>query len=401
MCDTVCVLHDTGTLFGKNSDRPVGEVQVVEPHPSRPAAPELRTQYLTIPDAGSHALIGSRPSWLWGFEHGINDRRVAIGNERVFTTLDPSTEPDALIGMDLVRLALERADTATHAVDVLTDLLEQHGQGGIADETTGEPYFSSFLIADPSSAWVVETSGRSWAAKPAHDGGAAISNRLALGDDWLRASADVVVGSRFDDRVDPASWPAASDRRLECTRPAVTGQARVDDPRDLAALLRHHGTRPWGRPGDDPTDVEPLPPTKLGPNAEGFTVCMHVLDRTVTAASMICELPTDPDVPERAWFALGSPCVSVYVPVFPPLAVPAAFTDAATWHRFDRLRARVQRDGSQLAEIRGVLAPVEAELWDRADELWREPRTARPTDRAAFVEAAWTRVDHALEMIGA
>jgi secernin len=388
-------------LFGKNSDRSVGEVQLVESHPSRSAGPTLRTQYLTIPDAGSHALVGSRPSWLWGFEHGVNDHRVAIGNERVFTTLDPTSEPDALIGMDLVRLALERADTAEHAVDVLTDLLARHGQGGVADETTGEPYFSSFLIADPSSAWVVETSGRSWAAKPADDGGATISNRLALADDWSRASADVLVGARFDDRLDPASWPAASDRRLECTRPAVTGTARIDDPRDLAALLRHHGTRPWGRPGDDPTDVEPLPPTKLGPNAEGFSVCMHVLGRMVTAASMICELPTDPDEAERAWVALGSPCASIYVPVFPPFAVPAAFADAATWRRFDRLRARVERDGTQLAAIRAVLAPLEAELWDHADELCRDPRMARQSDRAAFVETAWTRVDDALKMIGA
>jgi hypothetical protein len=37
----------------------------------------LRTQYLEIDDAGSHAIIGSRPTWLWGFEHGVNDRVVA------------------------------------------------------------------------------------------------------------------------------------------------------------------------------------------------------------------------------------------------------------------------------------------------------------------------------------
>lgn len=223
MCDTVCVFHDHGTFFGKNSDRPVGEVQVVEAHRARAPGAGLRTQYLTIPDTGSGALVGSRPTWLWGFEHGVNEHRVAIGNERVFTTLDPNAEPAALIGMDLVRLALERGTTASGAVDVLTDLLERFGQGGVADATTGEPYFSSFLAADPTSAWVVETSGRSWAAKAVGDGGAAISNRLALADDWTRSSADVLTGTRFDERIDPASWPAASDRRLECTLPAVTG----------------------------------------------------------------------------------------------------------------------------------------------------------------------------------
>ena len=39
-----------------------------------------------------------------------------------------------------------------------------------------------------------------------------------------------------------------------------------------------------------------MPPAELGPNAEGFTVCMHVLGRMETAASMICELPADPDL---------------------------------------------------------------------------------------------------------
>jgi len=36
-------------------------------------------------------------------EHG-----VAIGNEKVYTKANPNKEPPALIGMDLVRLGLER-----------------------------------------------------------------------------------------------------------------------------------------------------------------------------------------------------------------------------------------------------------------------------------------------------
>ena len=35
------------------------------------------------------------------------------------------------------------------------------------------------------------------------------------------------------------------------------------------------------------------------------------------AAAMVAELPADADAPLRAWFALGSPCVSVFVPTTP------------------------------------------------------------------------------------
>ncbi len=394
MCDTVCVRHAGRTLFAKNSDRPIGEVQVLEPHAARTGTAALRTQYLSIDGHDSLATLGSRPTWLWGFEHGVNEQRVAIGNERVFTVDDAAAASPALIGMDLVRLGLERARTADAAIDVMTDLLAEHGQGGIADATNGEPYFSSFLVADPRSAWVLETSGRSWAAKPVVDG-AAISNRIGLDDGWTRASADVATGRAFDEWRDPEGWAALADIRLACTRPAVTGEQRIDDPADLAALMRHHGTRPWGRPDADPTDVSELPPPKIGSSAEGFSVCMHLREYQATAASMICELPEDPERPLRAWVAAGSPCVSVFVPVFPTAAVPTALASESTWQRFTVLRERVERDGDALVEIRAVLAPIEAALWDDADEVADAPR-----DQREFVDDAWQRVDGALARLG-
>ena len=42
----------------------------------------------------------------------MNEHRVAIGNEMLWTARDPRREPPALIGMDLVRLGLERATDA-------------------------------------------------------------------------------------------------------------------------------------------------------------------------------------------------------------------------------------------------------------------------------------------------
>jgi secernin len=397
MCDTVCVLRPERTLFGKNSDRPVGEPQVIESHAPRSGGGTLRTQYLEIPDTGAAAVLGSRPTWLWGFEHGVNEHRVAIGNEKVWTIDDPAQAPDALIGMDLVRLGLERSRTADAAIDVMTALLEEHGQGGVADQIDAEAYFSSFLVADPTGAWLLETSGRTWAAKPVAPGsGAAISNRISLEDDWARASSDVPAGTSFERWRDPEAWSAIADIRLACTVPAVTGSSPVEDPAGLAALLRHHGERPWGEPGGDPTDVDPLPDPRLGPEAEGVTVCMHVRDYQVTAASMIAELRAD-QAPLRAWVALGRPCVGVYLPVFPFDAVPVPIGSEHSWRRFDALRARAEGAPEGLAEIRAVLGPLEAELWEEADEI---ASADDPRGRSAFAGTAWDRVDGALAQLG-
>src|SRR3989304_6247181 len=101
MCDTLCAIGPRGTLFGKNSDRPPSEVQLIEPFVARGGGGRLRTQYLTLEDAGSFAVLGSRPDWLWGFEHGVNEQRVAIGNEKVYTSGGPFPGPAALIGVGM------------------------------------------------------------------------------------------------------------------------------------------------------------------------------------------------------------------------------------------------------------------------------------------------------------
>ncbi|MDZ7732670.1 MAG: C69 family dipeptidase [Acidimicrobiia bacterium] len=155
--------------------------------------------------------------------------------------------------MDLVRLGLERARSAGEAIDVMTGLLERHGQGRVADATSGEAYFSSFLVADPREAWVLETSGRTWAAR-AVDHGAAISNRLSIGSDWDRASSDVGPGTDFDRWRDPDAWTGHADRRLDATLGARGAEPRAGHRAPgLVALLRHHGERLMSTPAHRPT----------------------------------------------------------------------------------------------------------------------------------------------------
>ncbi len=409
MCDTLCVLADGGALFAKNSDRPLRELQVVEVHGRRAGGGRLRTQYLELPDTGAAATVLSRPAWLWGAEHGVNEHGVAIGNEMVNTVDDPRTAPAALLGMDLVRLGLERAAGAEEALDVMTGLLERHGQGGVGDDVNGVAYWSSFLVADPGSAWVLETSGRSWAARPVV-GGDAISNRLTLRRDWTRASPGVVPGTDIDSWRDPATPTGFADGRLAASRAFVASQhasaaladsgAPSSAARGAVAHLRDHGTGPWGAPGGD-GPVVPAP-AEVAADGTGVTLCMHIRDFEATTASMVAELRADRAGPARAWVALGNPCASVFVPVLAPspstapAAVPGLLAQVSTARRFAALGRAAETDAPSLEAVRAVLAPVEAALWGEADDLDADPVRWR-----AFASSASHHVVGALDTLAA
>jgi len=132
MCDTLVIVEPNRVLFAKNSDRDANEGQnlVWSPRRQNPSSSTIRCTYIEIPDVmETHATLISQPFWMWGGEIGTNEYGVTIGNEAVFTNQTYEKEP-GLLGMDLLRLALERASTARAAVDVITALLQKYGQGG-------------------------------------------------------------------------------------------------------------------------------------------------------------------------------------------------------------------------------------------------------------------------------
>lgn len=67
-----------------------------------------------------------------------------------------------LLGMDIVRLVLERAKTSKEAVEIAGALMEAHGQGGNCEEGGSWCYENGFLFADSNEAWVFETAGIHW-----------------------------------------------------------------------------------------------------------------------------------------------------------------------------------------------------------------------------------------------
>uniref|UniRef100_A0A2I4AN05 Secernin-3 isoform X2 n=1 Tax=Austrofundulus limnaeus TaxID=52670 RepID=A0A2I4AN05_AUSLI len=186
-CDTFVALPPSTEgqhiIFGKNSDRPCDEVQEVVYFAARDHDPDekLECTYIEIEQvAHTYAVVLSRPAWLWGAEMGANEHQVCIGNEAVWGRESADGE-EALLGMDLVRLGLERADTAEKAVDVIADLLGRYGQGGSCmEDECGFTYHNSFLVSDRKEAWVLETSGKYWAAEKVEGGYRNISNQYGI-----------------------------------------------------------------------------------------------------------------------------------------------------------------------------------------------------------------------------
>jgi len=366
MCDTVVRVEGGRVLFAKNSDRDPNEAQLLEWHPRRrhPAGATVRCTWIDVPQAPqTHAVLLSRPFWMWGAEMGANEHGVVVGNEAVFTR-EPHEEV-GLTGMDLVRLALERAATAEAAVEVIVSLLERHGQGGgCGHERRAFTYHNSFLAADARGAFVLETAGRRFALERVNPGARSISNGLTIEP----------FASRYGD---PLRTRAAGAIERRGRTLALARRAR--GPGDFFRLLRDHGE------GRRAPELRRLQGGLCAP-------CVHaggVVVNSQTTASWVAELRPDG---ARHWVTgTSSPCASLFKPVSvePPLALGPAPTDradqASLWWRGERLARLVARDPERLL-------PLFAEERDALEAAW----LADPPEPAkAFAEgdrrlAAWT-----------
>ncbi len=355
MCDTMVAVPPTtadgAVWFAKNSDREPGEAQLVEHLPARfyssPAA--LRCTYLEIPQVKrTYEVLLSRPFWMWGAEMGANEYGVAIGNEAVFTRLP--VERTGLTGMDLLRLALERATCAREALELITHLIARYGQGGYCGYRHKKfRYHNSFIIADPNEAWVLETAGPFWVAERAR-GIRTISNVLTIGREfdlispeafpyarsqgWCRAAADFDFARCFGDPF--YGLLSGGQQRRACTwRRLNLSAGKIGLEEMFAALRDHNGLRP----------------------EQGWRLqmpCAHASwwparQSGQTTGSMVSRLQQGRS---QHWLTgTSSPCLSVFKPVVLGgqllMAGPqpgAGFDPATLFWRHERLHRLVLRD---------------------------------------------------------
>jgi secernin len=360
MCDTIVATKtataDGSVIFAKNSDREPNEAQHIEYHPEKAHkdGERLKVTYLEIPQVKrTHAIFISRPFWMWGAEMGVNDAGVAVGNEAVFTKL-PMRKEKLLLGMDLLRLALERAASAPEALEVITGLLARYGQGGQHGyEDKKMIYHNSFIIADPKEAWVLETADYEWAAKRI-DGVYSISNGLTLKGEFDKASKGLVAtavdrgwtksADEFDYAGHYSNWFFTTfsmcGPRSERTTRLASGKKGKIDPSEMMNFLRDHQ-------GEGSSH---LPQRGLFMDK----VCMHAANSlsrmSQTTGSLVCHLRGDINT---HWVTgTAAPCTSVFKPFFFEAGGMAdvgrepkgSYDDKSLWWRHERLHRAVLMD---------------------------------------------------------
>jgi secernin len=423
-------------MFAKNSDREPDEAQFLlsVPTEDHPPGSRVKCTYVQIPQVShTHAVLLSKPFWIWGAEMGVNEHGVAIGNEAVASKILANKKP-ALIGMDLLRLALERSKTAPDAVHVVTGLLENYGQAGNCGFHRKFYYHNSFIIADPKEAWLLETVDRHWAAKKIN-GFYAISNGLTMGNEWDMASSDLVnfaVDKKWcKNREDFHFAKCYSDfiftkfsdcrKRRNRTHELLGAAIGKIDTETMVTVLRDHGA----------------PEAKWRPDRgiTGQTVCMHASSGPVrwsqTTGSMVsCLFPSHPT---HFFTGTASPCTGIFKPVWPDLPLPdmgpapkGTYDGASLFWQHERLHratmgdyaTRIQsyhdeRNSLEKEFIQNALEtalgkPEDRErfsrnCFDRAkkmEERWLKQVTSRPMGKKApfLYTRAWQKFDQLANM---
>ena len=418
MCDTIVALGnataDGSVILAKNSDREPNEAHLVVRFPRARHAPgeEVQCTYIRIPQVEeTYEILLCKPFWIWGCEMGANEKGVVIGNEAVFTK-----EPYAktgLLGMDLMRLALERAATAEEALHVITELLARYGQGGACGyQHKGLRYHNSFLIADPSSAWVLETAGKFWAAERVRDV-RAISNRLTIGHSFDLASPGLVehaiekgwCKSRQDFHFARcySDWFythfSRSKERWERSSQWLQEHKGKITLEGMMTLLRDHGPK--------------APQASFQPAKSSMaSICMHAGNELTRASQSVGALVAHLKGEQRTYWvtATSATCTSIFKPVYlNGLPLPehgpspkGTYNPQALWWRHELLhRATLADYPSRHALYRQERDALEATFRAEAEALEQALPQMEPTARAeaqsALSQRCFSRAKEALE----
>lgn len=381
MCDTFVAMpsmtQDGSIIFGKNSDREPNEAQVLEYHPAAEYSngKSLQCTYLEIPQSDkTNAVLLSRPFWMWGAEIGANDKGVVIGNEAVWSKM-PTDKEGKLTGMDLLRLALERADSSIKALEIITELIAEFGQGGPCGfEDKKLTYHNSFIIADSSEAWVLETSAHLWIAKKVRDY-YAISNGLTIGEEYDLIHPDLInyakqkgwlkKGETFNFAECYSDWFYTTFSRCSTRRRHSIERLRHNNKMnviDAFSILRDHGSLDYS------------------PDGHFFMnhVCAHSANKIArhasqTTGSLVASLKKD----ECTFWATGTAasCTSVFKPirfnndVLPDIGPKpkGRYTPNSLWWEHEKLHRAVLMDFQKRHQLlNNRRSELEKEFYDKS-----------------------------------
>lgn len=375
-CDTFAVFKNNNiykeNIFVKNSDRPMGECQKLCYFESKDytEGSKLQCTHLTIPQVKhTYAMIGSQPYWIWGFEMGVNECGLMIGNEAQGSNCPAETE-EGLLGMDLLRLALERAATAKEAIGVITELLEEYGQNANASMLFDRRYENSYLLVDRDEIWLLETAGRHWAAKKIEEW-CAISNCYSIENDFDMSSEgldEYIRNNRFLSKDEPLNFAKAF------TKPAIRQTNAVPRWRRMKKLLGESSPlvsfdvcKNILRDHHDGEITEPRFGAAMGTFC---SVCMHAQtwDAAQTVAGFISTYNDELGIVGK--FAPSTPCCSVFLPFYFNVEIPealsrggATYDKGSLWWVAERLSMIVSMDEERFGkDVRSSLTCLEHDI---------------------------------------
>lgn len=396
-CDTLIVpakFSEYGVnTIAKNSDRPTGEPQPLCFYEGAEYkdGEMLKTTHLTIPQARkTYSVVGSRPYWIWGFEMGYNEKGLIIANEAEFSRMDEDGE-NGLLGMDMLRLALERADSAKCAISVITDLLKKYGQKAQASMLTKRTYENTFILADKNEIWVLETAGREWAAKRVTEKHG-ISNCYSI-----RKDADL-MSDNLEKIAREKRWLAPCEE-FDFAK-AYTGRIisqplgvqRFRRSNKLLAKKDIHNFSSLKRILSDHFEGELIEPRFSETAGTFLSICMHMRDfgEFETSASLMARI--DEKLGIIARYAPCQPCLSAYIPVYmtkmPDIMQMAdrMYDKASLWWQIRLLNLLVTVDEERFGEeIRIKLEKLERSFSEKAviaEEKARDLIDSGETDTA-------------------
>ena len=392
MCDTLYKKTADGFIFGKNSDRSPNEPNLTEFHPAGTEPDvEKRVTYITVASVlARRAVTITRPAWMWGAEMGTNDAGVVIGNEAVFTK-SKGKKVERLTGMDLLRLALERAGSAKEAADVIVGLLRGYGQGGNCGFDKPFYYDNSFLIAGSDGAYILETSGSDWILQDVSDRGN-ISNMLSQDGPYLATSKPGLKAFAHRNR-EPVYTFFAKAKTRSCQ--ASTRLAKPDfSAADMIAALQSHVEK------DEPD---------LFAKGSVRSLCMHKSPLGDHTTGSIVHVVRGNH--STTWTTgCSTPCLSLYKPTYFGVLVPPVFAkpDESLGYWLDReyLVRAVYAGLVGLADYRGELTGIQRSFLEGDDRLFAKQATKAEykayqkacSDREqAFVESFREAIDRIAE----
>ncbi len=412
MCDTfVSILPGSkghSVFFGKNSDREPNEAQVLEYHPAKSSSlsDKVHCTYMSIPQVReTQAVLISRPFWMWGAEMGANEKGVVIGNEAVFTKM-PYKRSGGLTGMDLLRLALERAESADQALEQIISLLADWGQGGVCGyKDKNLVYHNSYIIADYERAWVLETAGEVWVAKKITDEHA-ISNGLTIGTEFDESHPDLIETARskrllkrgedFHFAKCYSDWLyttfSASGKRQECSSRLLGELRETKDVRSAFSILRHHESEPY-----DPSG-HMLQNSICAHAGNSFTRNMG------TTGSLVAHLRKGNNL---YWAtATSAPCTSIFKPIwFEGEVLPdigplpkGRFNSKSYWWYHERFHRSVLKDFNRMEKFKPERDKLESSFIKYAYRLQSKERHAYTVeafrDSREMVKKWWRELKH-------